>query len=70
MVLEGRTKLINQGGKLVVYIPKSIASDSMFPFKTTDEMYLYVNPEEQSAILTLRKNLPDYKIEKELPKSE
>ena len=43
MVSEGRGRLFRRkDGKYLVYLPKSLAEDSMFPFKGSDSIYVKV----------------------------
>jgi hypothetical protein len=41
MVCEGRGRLFKRkDGKYLVYIPKDLAEDSMFPFKGADSIFV------------------------------
>ena len=43
MVNEGRGRLFRRkDGKYLVYLPKDLAEDSMFPFKQTDSIFVKV----------------------------
>jgi len=43
MVNEGRGRLFRRkDGKFLVYLPKDLAEDSMFPFKTNESMYVKI----------------------------
>jgi hypothetical protein len=44
MVSEGRGRLFRRkDGKYLVYLPKDLAEDSMFPFKVTDSIFVKVS---------------------------
>ena len=44
MVCEGRGRLFRRkDGKYLVYLPKDLAEDSMFPFKVTDSIFVKVS---------------------------
>lgn len=43
LVSEGRGRLFKRkDGKYLVYLPKSLAEDSMFPFKGSDSIFVKV----------------------------
>lgn len=43
MVSEGRGRLFRRkDGKYLIYLPKSLAEDSMFPFKGADSIFVNV----------------------------
>jgi hypothetical protein len=43
MVNEGRGRLFRRkDGKFLIYLPKDLAEDSMFPFKTNESIYVKV----------------------------
>ncbi len=43
MVNEGRGRLFRRkDGKFLIYLPKDLAEDSMFPFKTAESMYVKI----------------------------
>jgi hypothetical protein len=43
MVSEGRGRLFRRkDGKYLIYLPKSLAEDSMFPFKGSDSIFVNV----------------------------
>lgn len=43
MVNEGRGRLFRRkDGKFLIYLPKDLAEDSMFPFKTVESIYVKV----------------------------
>jgi len=37
LVNEGRGRLFRRNGKFLIYLPKDLAEDSMFPFKNWEE---------------------------------
>lgn len=44
MVSEGRSRLFKRkDDKYLIYIPKDLAEDSMFPFKGSDSIYVKVS---------------------------
>jgi len=44
MVSEGRGRLFRRkDGKYLVYLPKDLAEDSMFPFKVTGSIFVKVS---------------------------
>ena len=44
MVSEGRGRLFKRkDGKYLVYLPKDLAEDSMFPFKVSDSTFVKVS---------------------------
>ncbi|HKM59705.1 MAG: hypothetical protein ABSF65_03810 [Candidatus Bathyarchaeia archaeon] len=44
MVSEGKGRLFRRkDGKCMVYLPKDLAEDSMFPFKVTDSRFVKVS---------------------------
>ena len=44
MANEGRGRLFRRkDGKYLIYLPKDLAEDSMFPFKGTDSMFVKVS---------------------------
>jgi len=43
MVSEGRGRLFRRkDGKYLIYVPKDLAEDSMFPFKGSDSIFVKV----------------------------
>ena len=43
MVNEGRGRLFRRkDGKYLIYLPKDLAEDSMFPFKDVDSIYVKI----------------------------
>jgi hypothetical protein len=44
MVSEGRGRLFKRkDGKFLIYLPKDLAEDSMFPFKGSDSIFVKVS---------------------------
>lgn len=44
MVSEGRGRLFRRkDGKFLIYLPKDLAEDSMFPFKGSDSIFVKVS---------------------------
>ena len=44
MVSEGRGRLFRRkDGKYLIYLPKDLAEDSMFPFKGSDSIFVKVS---------------------------
>jgi len=44
MVSEGRGRLFRRkDGKYLIYLPKDLAEDSMFPFKGSDSIFVRVS---------------------------
>jgi hypothetical protein len=44
MVSEGRGRLFRRkDGKYLIYLPKDLAEDSMFPFKEADSIFVKVS---------------------------
>ena len=44
MVSEGRGRLFKRkDGKYLIYLPKDLAEDSMFPFKGADSIFIKVS---------------------------
>ena len=44
MVSEGRGRLFRRkDGKYLIYLPKDLAEDSMFPFKKSDSVFVKVS---------------------------
>jgi len=64
MVLEGKARFIKQGkSKMVIYLPVDIIRDSRFPFNGDEDLFISVDPETQSIIVTLLDNVPSYRDE-------
>jgi hypothetical protein len=56
MVSEGKGRLFKRkDGKYLVYIPKDLAEDSMFPFKGADSMFVKVSFELGDGKLLVEK---------------
>jgi hypothetical protein len=56
MVSEGRGRLFRRkDGKYLVYLPKDLAEDSMFPFKGVDSVFVKVSFELQDDKLLIEK---------------
>jgi len=54
MVSDGRGRLFRRkDGKYLVYLPKDLAEDSMFPFKGSDSIFVKVSfkPSGESRLL-------------------
>lgn len=44
MVSEGRGRLFRRkDGKFLIYLPKDLAEDSMFPFKGSDSIFVNIS---------------------------
>jgi len=44
MVSEGRGRLFKRkDGKFLIYLPKDLAEDSMFPFKGSDSIFVKIS---------------------------
>ena len=64
MVSEGRGRLFRRkDGKYLIYLPKDLAEDSMFPFKGADSIFVKV-----SFKLSDKKLLIEKWVEPEQPK--
>ena len=56
MVSEGRGRLFRRkDGKYLVYLPKDLAEDSMFPFKGGDKIFVKVSFELGDGKLLVEK---------------
>ncbi len=56
MVNEGRGRLFRRkDGKYLVYLPKDLAEDSMFPFKQADSIFVKVSFDLGDNKLTVKK---------------
>jgi len=65
MVSEGRGRLFRRkDGKYLIYLPKDLAEDSMFPFKGADSIFVKV-----SFKLGDKKLLIDKWVEPEQPEA-
>ncbi len=54
MVKDGRGRLFRRkDGKYLIYVPKDLAEDSMFPFKGSDSIFVKVTfkPGEENKLL-------------------
>ena len=56
MVSEGRGRLFRrQDGKYLIYLPKDLVEDSMFPFKGADSIFVKVGFKLGEAKLFIQK---------------
>lgn len=56
MVSEGRGRLFRRkDGKYLIYVPKDLAEDSMFPFKGADSIQVKVSFKLRDMKLTIEK---------------
>ena len=56
MVSEGRGRLFRRkDGKYLIYLPKDLAEDSMFPFKGADSIFVKVSFKLGDNKLTIQK---------------
>jgi len=56
MVNEGRGRLFRRkDGKFLIYLPKDLAEDSMFPFKGSDSIFVKVSFKLGDKILLIEK---------------
>jgi hypothetical protein len=56
MVSEGRGRLFRRkDGKYLIYLPKDLAEDSMFPFRGTDSIFIKVSFEIGGKNLLIEK---------------
>ena len=59
MVSEGRGRLFRRkDGKYLIYVPKDLAEDSMFPFKCADSIYVKVSFKMGGKKLLIEKYVP------------
>ena len=59
MVSEGRGRLFRRKDcKYLIYVPKDLAEDSMFPFKTADSIYVKVSFKIGGKNLLIEKYVP------------
>jgi hypothetical protein len=59
MVSEGRGRLFRRkDGKYLIYIPKDLAEDSMFPFKGADSILVKVSFKLKGDSLLVEKWVP------------
>jgi hypothetical protein len=56
MVSEGRGRLFKRkDGKFLIYLPKDLAEDSMFPFKGSDSIFVKISFKLGDNKLTVEK---------------
>ena len=59
MVSEGRGRLFRRkDGKYLIYLPKDLAEDSMFPFKVADSIFVNVSFKMGGKNLLIEKYVP------------
>ena len=59
MVSEGRGRLFRRkDGKYLIYLPKDLAEDSMFPFKGADSIFVKVSFKLKDDNLLIEKYVP------------
>jgi hypothetical protein len=59
MVSEGRGRLFRRkDGKYLIYLPKDLAEDSMFPFKGEDSIFVKVSFKLKDDKLLIKKWVP------------
>ena len=59
MVSEGRGRLFRRkDGKYLIYLPKDLAEDSMFPFKGADSIFVKVSFKLKDDKLLIEKYVP------------
>jgi hypothetical protein len=59
MVNEGRGRLFRRkDGKYLIYLPKDLAEDSMFPFKGADSIFVKVSFKMGGNNLLIEKYVP------------
>jgi len=59
MVSDGRGRLFRRkDGKYLVYLPKDLAEDSMFPFKGADSIFVKVSFKMGGKNLLIEKYVP------------
>ena len=59
MVSEGRGRLFKRkDGKYLIYLPKDLAEDSMFPFKGSDSIFIKVSFKLNGGNLIVEKWVP------------
>jgi hypothetical protein len=64
MVSEGRGRLFRRkDGKYLIYIPKDLAEDSMFPFKGADSIFVKVSFKMSGNNLLIEKWAPPEETE-------
>jgi hypothetical protein len=66
MVSEGRGRLFRRkDGKYLIYLPKDLAEDSMFPFKGADSIFVKVSFKLKDDKLLIEKWVPPPEPEEE-----
>jgi len=64
MVSEGRGRLFRRkDGKYLIYLPKDLAEDSMFPFKGADSIFVNVSFKMGGKNLLIEKWVPPEETE-------
>jgi hypothetical protein len=64
MVSEGRGRLFRRkDGKYLIYLPKDLAEDSMFPFKGADSIFVKVSFKMGDKNLLIEKYVPPPEME-------
>jgi hypothetical protein len=59
VVSEGRGRLFRRkDGKYLIYLPKDLAEDSMFPFKGADSIFVKVSFKIGDESLLIQKYVP------------
>jgi len=59
LVSEGRGRLFRRkDGKYLIYLPKDLAEDSMFPFKGVDAIFVKVSFKLKGDYLLIEKWVP------------
>ena len=59
MVNEGRGRLFRRkDGKYLIYIPKDLAEDSMFPFKGADSIFVKISFKLGGKNMLIEKHVP------------
>jgi hypothetical protein len=66
MVSEGRGRLFRRkDGKYLIYLPKDLAEDSMFPFKGADSIFVKVSFKLKDDKLLIEKWVEPEPVEEE-----
>jgi len=55
IMLEGKGSIMESNGRVWIYIPTKIASDSAFPFKKGDSVVVEVDPKSKVIRISKRK---------------
>ena len=64
MVSEGRGRLFRRkDGKYLIYLPKDLAEDSMFPFKGADSIFVKVSFKLKDDKMLIEKWVPPLETE-------